>query len=68
MWNLQVSRNKTERTRIHLAPKGSPDHGNEALGSRLDSAVDVQARISLAQLSMRKMQGMWGASKVNLAH
>ena len=58
---------------IYLAPKGSPDHGNEAwrqtktLGSCLDSAVDVQARINLAQLSMRKMQGMWGASKVNLA-
>ena len=73
MWNLQVNRDKTKRTRIHLAPTGSPDHGNEAwrqmktLGSRLDSAVDVQARISLAQLSMRKMQGMWGASKVNLA-
>ena len=29
--------------------------------------MDVQARINLAQLSMRKMQGMWGASKVNLA-
>ena len=29
--------------------------------------MDVQARINLAQLSMRKMQGVWGASKVNLA-
>ena len=39
----------------------------KTLGSRLDSAVDVQARINLAQLSMSKMQGMWGAFKVNLA-
>ena len=72
-WILQVNRDKTKCTRIYLAPKGTPDHGDEAwrqtktLGSRLDSAVDVQARINLAQLSMRKMQGMWGASKVNLA-
>ena len=45
-WNLQVNRDKTECTRIYLAPKGSPDHGNEAcrqmtLGSHLDCAVDV---------------------------
>ena len=72
-WNLQVNRDKTEHTRIYLAPEGSPDHGNEAwrqmkpLGSRLNSAVDVQAQINLAQLSMRKLQGMWGAFKVNLA-
>ena len=70
---MQVNRNKTEHARIYLAPKGSPGHGNEAwrqmktLGSRLDSAVDEQARINLAQLSMRKLHGMWGASKVNLA-
>ena len=72
-WSLQVNRDKTERTHIYLAPKGSPDHGNEAwrkmktLGSRLDCAVDLQARINLAQLSMRKLQVMWGASRVNLA-
>ena len=70
---LQVNGDKTECTRIYLAPKGSPDHGNEAwrkiktLGLRLDSAVDVQARIILAQLLMRKLQGMWEAFKVNLA-
>ena len=29
-WKLQVNRDKTERTRIYLAPKVSPDHGNEA--------------------------------------
>ena len=39
----------------------------KTLGSRLDSAVDEQAQINLAQLSMRKLHGMWGASKVNLA-
>ena len=33
----------------------------------MDSAVDVQARINLEQLLMRKMQGIWGASKVNIA-
>ena len=72
-WSLQVNRDETERTHIYLAPKGSPDHGNEAwrkmktLGTRLDCAVDLQARINLAQLSMRKLQGMWGTSRVNLA-
>ena len=69
---MKVNRDKTEHARIYLAPKGSPGHGNEAwrqmktLGSRLDSAVEEQARINLAQLSMRKLHGMWGASKVNL--
>ena len=33
----------------------------------MDSAVDIQARINLAQLSMRKLQSMGGASKMNLA-
>ena len=71
-WSLQVNTDKTKRTHIYLAHKGSPDHGTEAwrkmktLGSRLDCAVDLQAHINLAQLSMRKLQGMWNAAFMQL--
>ena len=47
-----------------LAPKESPDHGNDAwrklitLGSHLDCAEGVQACGNLAERSMRKLQGM----------
>ncbi len=36
---------------------------------RIASGICIRCtgRINLAQLLMRKMQGMWGASKVNLA-
>ena len=58
---FEVNRYKAECTWIDLA------HKIKTLGSRLDCVEIIQAYINLAELSMRKLQGMWGAYCVNLS-
>lgn len=68
--NLKVNVGKTERTEVFLS-KDTEEKGKEnwrkakSLGSLLDSSADIERRVELPSIAMKKLKGFWGNRKVS---
>ncbi|XP_078576706.1 uncharacterized protein LOC144862234 [Branchiostoma floridae x Branchiostoma japonicum] len=67
-WKLHANASKTERVHICLEKDREEEEWrkSKSVGSRLGIAEDIEARIQLANLAMRKMWKMWGTKHISL--
>ncbi|XP_035682844.1 uncharacterized protein LOC118420231 [Branchiostoma floridae] len=67
-WKLHANASKTERVHICLEKDREEEEWrkSKSVGSRLGIAEDIEERIQLANLAMRKMWKMWGTKHISL--